>query len=241
MSAWPPFLLVMCAVTATLLFTAPVSATEHEPAKTICLTYREIPAGKALAAPDTAKVIITVAPHRTTLSQGDEETIIDYLNQEVIRQKSQPATAIHYPLRASRSPEARQKVDEVMMARLGSYRILSSREGGSYHGRPVTETVIRFGMGLIPARTAAPMQYDFFGQRFGERTLHIEASMQVPYFAELARRASEHREAVRANPLLLQLDLINLIPLAGGLPLSLREQTGKILQFLELQPVEDGR
>ena len=63
----------------------------------------------------------------------------------------------------------------------------------------------------------------------------------MPYFAELARRASEHREAVRANPLLLQLDLINLIPLAGGLPLSLREQTGKILQFLELQPVEDGR
>ena len=155
MSAWPPFLLVMRAVTATLLFVAPVSATEHEPAKTICLTYQDIPVGKAIASADKARLIITVAPHRTTLSQGDEKTIIDYLNQEVIRQKSQFSTAIHYPLRASRSAEARLKVDEVMMARLGSYRILSSREGGSYHGGPVTETVIRFGMGLTPARTAA--------------------------------------------------------------------------------------
>lgn len=128
---------------------------------------------------------------------------------------------------------------EMMMARLGSYRLLSRREGGTYHGMPVTETVIRFGVGLTQARTAVPLKYDYFGQPFGERTLHVEATDRVPHFAELAKQANDHRQTVRANPLLLQLDPIALIPLVGGLPLVFRDQSGKRLQFLESQLVED--
>ena len=212
----------------------------REQPQTVRLTYLETRDRQPPPAIES-KMIVTVSPDRTTVAQEGGVLIIDYLDHEVIRQKSEQPVAVHYPLRPSRPAEQHLQLDEMMMVRLGSYRILSHREGGHYHGRPVTETMIRFGIGLTQARTAMPLQNDFFGQRFGERTLQIEASAQVPHFARLAASADRHRALVRANPLLMQLDLINLIPLVGGLPLSLREQSGITLEFLALQLVEDGQ
>ena len=227
-------------IAAILFLLIPFIAMASEPPRTVRLIYLET-LGRPSSPAVKTRVIVIVSPDRTTVTEEGGTLIIDYLHHEIIRQKSQQSVAVHYPLRPSRPAEQHLQLDEMMMARLGSYRIFSSRQGGSYHGLPVTETMIRFGMGLTQARTAAPLESDFFGQRFGERTLQIEASPQVPHFARLAASAECRREVVRANPLLLQLDLINLIPLVGGLPLSLREQPGKTLEFLDLQLVEDGR
>lgn len=235
----PAILSAVFPVAAILFLLTPLTTNANEQPKAVRLTYRETHDQSSPPA-DEAKMILMVGADRTTITQGEDVLLIDYRNLEVIRHHCRRSAAIHYPLRPARPVEKSPTIAEEMMVRLGSYRILSSRKGGTYHGMPVKETVIRFGMGLAQARTAAPMQYDFYGQRFGERTLHIEAADRVPHFAELVKQASGHREAVRANPLLLQLDPINLIPLVGGLPLVLRDQSGKRLEFVELQLVEDG-
>jgi hypothetical protein len=58
----------------------------------------------------------------------------------------------------------------------------------------------------------------------------------VPGYDALARLAATRRPVIRANPLLLQLDPVNLILPLGGLPVRLEEGDNDRGRVLELQP-----
>ena len=60
-------------------------------------------------------------------------------------------------------------------------------------------------------------------------------SAAVPGHEALARLAAARRPVVRANPLLLQLDPVNLIVALGALPVRLEEGRSDGVRVLELQ------
>ena len=85
-------------------------------------------------------------------------------------------------------------------------------------------------------RTAAPLTVAWCGETFGERRVRYLVSDTVPGYDALARLAATRRPVIRANPLLLQLDPVNLILPLGGLPVRLEEGDNDQGRVLELQP-----
>lgn len=111
------------------------------------------------------------------------------------------------------------------------YRIVATAPGRRVHGWPAAEKMVWFAPGLNRMRTVAPL----IVESFGERRLRCWVSEVVPGHEALARLAAARRPLVRANPLLLQLDLVNLILPLGALPVRLEEGRDDEMRVLELQ------
>ena len=227
--------LLLVLVLPLLLIPSTGDGTADEPPRTLQLNYQEFSLNDAVAH-GGRPVIFLVSPDQTVIRRAGEVVTIDYHNREVIREETERSVLVRYPLV---SPELARNNDadlaDAIMTRLGSYRIMRTQGSQRMHGLNAVEYQIWFGLGLTAARTAAPMNYAYFGQSFAERRVRCLASDKVAHYAALASMAESRRDLVRANPLLLQMDLVNLIRPLDGLPLRLEEQDGTILRFLAVQ------
>jgi hypothetical protein len=97
----------------------------------------------------------------------------------------------------------------------------------------VTEKQLWFGHELSRMRTAAPITQRHFGRVFRERQLRCQVSREVDKFDILVHIAEGRQAMIRANPLLLQMDPINLIPALNGLPVRVwEEKNGELHSFV---------
>ena len=227
--------LLLVLVLPLLLISSTRDGTADEPSRTLQLNYHEFSL-KDTVAHGGRPVVFLVSPDQTVIRRAGEVVTIDYHNREVIREETERSVLVRYPLV---SPELARNNDadlaDAIMTRLGSYRIMRTQGSQRMHGLNAVEYQIWFGLGLTAARTAAPMNYTYFGQSFAEHRVLCLASDKVAHYAALASMAESRRDLVRANPLLLQMDLVNLIRPLGGLPVRLEEQDGPTLRFLDVQ------
>ena len=197
------------------------------------LAYRE-PGPVGVRA--TGGLTLTVDAERTVLDRDGLLLIIDYHLLQVIRQPAGRAERVVYPLVAPGQPAAEPATPaEALRRQAAGYRIVATGPGRRVHAWPAVERLVWFGPGLSRLRTAAPLTVTCCGETFGERRVRCLVSDAVPGHDALARLAAARRPVVRANPLLLQLDPVNLILPLGALPVRL-EEGGDQGRVLELQP-----
>ena len=185
----------------------------------------------------TGGLTLTVDAERTVLDRDGLVLTIDYHRRQVIRQPAGRPARVVYPLAhpGQRTAEPATPTEELRRQAAG-YRIVATGPGRRVHTWPAVERLVWFGPGLSRLRTAAPLTVAWCGETFGERRLRCLVSDAVPGHDALARLAQARRPVVRANPLLLQLDPVNLILPLGGLPVRLEEQGRNQVRVLELQP-----
>jgi len=198
------------------------------------LAYREPgPAGVRA----TGGLNLSVDAERTVLDRDGLVLTIDYHLLQVIRQPAGRTDRVVYPLArpGQRTAEAATPAEELRRQAAG-YRIVATGPGRRMHALPTVERLVWFGPGLSRLRTAAPLTVAWCGETFGERRVRYLVSDTVPGYDALARLAATRRPVIRANPLLLQLDPVNLILPLGGLPVRLEEGDNDQGRVLELQP-----
>lgn len=197
------------------------------------LDYRE-PGPSGVRA--TGGLSLTVDAERTVLERDGLVVTIDYQHNQVIRHPFGRADRIIYPLVAPGDRAVLPATPgEALRQQTAGYRIIATAPGRRVHGWPAAEKLVWFGPGLSRMGTVAPLTVESFGETFGERRLRYWVSEVVPGHEALARLAAARRPLVRANPLLLQLDLVNLILPLGALPVRLEEGRDDEMQVLELQ------
>ena len=197
------------------------------------LAYRE-PGPVGVRA--TGGLTLTVDAERTVLDRDGLLLIIDYHLLQVIRQPAGRAERVVYPLVAPGQPAAEPATPaEALRRQAAGYRIVATGPGRRVHGRPAEERLVWFGPGLSRLRTAESPTVVAYGETFGERRVRFFVSAAVPGHEALARLAAARRPVVRANPLLLQLDPVNLIVALGALPVRLEEGRSDGVRVLELQ------
>ena len=153
-----------------------------------------------------------------------------------MRQPAGRAARVDYPLVAPCQPAAVSATPaEERRRQAGGYRSGATGPGLRVHGRPAEERLVWFGPGLSRLRTAVSPTVVAYGETFGERRVRFFVSAAVPGHEALARLAAARRPVVRANPLLLQLDPVNLIVALGALPVRLEEGQSDGVRVLELQ------
>ena len=184
----------------------------------------------------TGGLTLTVEAERTLLDRDGLLLTIDYRDHRVIRQPAGRADRVIYPLtRPGDRAVTPATPAEELRRQAGGYRIVATGPGLRVHGRPAEERLVWFGPGLSRLRTAVSPTVVAYGETFGERRVRFFVSAAVPGHEALARLAAARRPVVRANPLLLQLDPVNLIVALGALPVRLEEGRSDGVRVLELQ------
>ena len=214
-----------------LALAAPVTAVTAD--WPVLLEYREPgPTGGRT----TGGLTLTVEAERTLLDRDGLLLTIDYRDHRVIRQPAGRADRVIYPLtRPGDRVVTPATPAEELRRQAGGYRIVATGPGLRVHGRPAEERLVWFGPGLSRLRTAESPTVVAYGETFGERRVRFFVSAAVPGHEALARLAAARRPVVRANPLLLQLDPVNLIVALGALPVRLEEGRSDGVRVLELQ------
>lgn len=184
----------------------------------------------------TGGLTLTVEAERTLLDRDGLLLTIDYRHHWVIRQSAGRADRVIYPLARPGDRAATPATPaEALLQQAGGYRIVATGPGLRVHGWPAQERLVWFGPGLSRLRTAVSPTVVAYGETFGERRVRFFVSAAVPGHEALARLAAARRPVVRANPLLLQLDPVNLIVALGALPVRLEEGRSDGVRVLELQ------
>lgn len=222
--------LAVCQLLLLALATPVMAAPADWPLR---LDYRE-PGPTGVRA--TGGLSLTVDAERTVLERDGLVLTIDYQRHQVIRHPSGRANRVIYPLVA---PGERAAIPatpgQALRQQAAGYRIVATAPGRRVHGWPAAEKLVWFGPGLSRMRTVAPLTVNSFGETFGERRLRFWVSEAVPGHEALALLAAARRPLVRANPLLLQLDLVNLTLPLGALPIRLEQVRDDEVRVLELQ------
>lgn len=177
-------------------------------------------------------ITVTVSPDRTRIDCGKETfLVIDYQRRMVLRQ----LPGGNPPERFSLNPAGFVDPDPNALAAQIQAQLASFRSIDLFSDDLVTEKQIWFGYELSRMRTAAPITQRHFGRVFSERQLRCQVSREVDQFDILVRIAEGRQAIIRANPLLLQLDPINLIPALNGLLIRAWEEKNGDLHSFVLQ------
>ncbi|PIE69196.1 MAG: hypothetical protein CSA21_03475 [Deltaproteobacteria bacterium] len=183
------------------------------------------------------QVTITATPERTCITSPEQTLEIRYRELEVLRATPPDEAPVRYPLNHPDQPR-QDSFAETMRSRLASYTITDGGETVTLQGLKVRRKTVHFGYDLMVMRAMVPYRQNFFGEVFGERTLHYQVSVHHKLNARLRALTASRQEVVAANPLLLQLDLINLMPLLGGLPLRITDWQFGNRSLLEFVPLD---
>ena len=180
---------------------------------------------------------LTIEAERTVMDRDGLKLSIDYGRRELIRQEVGREDRVVYPLAPPGGrPAAPATPGEALRVQAAAYRIVATRPGQRVRAWPAREVQVWFGPGLSRLRTMVPLAVTAFGEQFGERRVRYWVSAAVTDHDALRQLAAGRRPLVRANPLLLQLDPVNLILPLGALPVRLEEPSDGGVRVLELQP-----
>lgn len=177
-------------------------------------------------------IIITIHSDRTRIDFDKARSlIIDYQQGIVLRQGPGKKATQQYALNPVGFDNSNPKEFPALIeAALASFRSID---------RSIEDTVqikeIWFGYELSRMRIAAPITQSHYGKIFGERLLRCQVSRDVDQFDVLVRIAEKRQSMVDANPLLLQLDPVNLIPVLEGLPVRVWENKNDEIHTYVLQ------
>ena len=179
-----------------------------------------------------SEVSYTITPEETVIQRMGEEVAIHYRKLTLTR--TQGDRSVEYPLAPPGTGQHHPtSLQDGLMRRVAVYRLGDLRAGLRIGDIPTVERSIWFGAGLALSGSASAPSVTSFGQRFSERRIQCWVSKENALYDAVAAIARERRAVVRANPLLLQLDLSNLTLPLDGLPLRLREQREGAVSLLE--------
>jgi hypothetical protein len=182
-----------------------------DPSVTLVYLYTKVTASGSV---QENQVRVTVSPDRTRIDCDNKTFLfIDYQRLMVLRQQPGGGPAERFSLNPVGfvDPDPNSPAAQIQ-AQLASFQNIDL-----FNDDLVTEKQLWFGYELSRMRTAAPITQRHFGQVFRERQLRCQVSRKVDQFDILAHIAEGRQAIIRANPLLLQLDPINLIPALNGL------------------------
>jgi hypothetical protein len=232
--SWPSGLFLLCFPVLALLFLwyclsgrESLAADMPDPVVTLVYLHTKVTASGLV---QEKRVRVTVSPDRTRIDCGKETfLVIDYQRRMVLRQQPGGDPPEHFSL----NPDGFVDPDPNSLAAQIQAQLASVRSIDLVSEDSVTEKQLWFGYELSRMRTAAPITQRHFGQVFRERQLRCQVSREGDYFDILVHISEERQAMIRANPLLLQLDPINLIPILNGLPVrAWEEKNGEIHTFV---------
>ena len=141
-----------------------------------------------------------------------------------------------YPLYPPLAPgEAPRGLEGGVAAEIARYALRDDGPGAAVNGWRTTEKTLYFGAGLAPSQVAGPFAIRRYGRTFRERRVYVRVTNEHPHSLALRQIALQHQPLVQANPLLLQLDWVNLIPVLDGLPVALLERGRQVTLRLVLK------
>ena len=180
---------------------------------------------------------LTITPDTTEISDGPRRLVIDYAGRRVVTQSEPEEPPREFPLYPPLAPgETPQGLEGGLALEIARYELQDDGPGDQVHGWRTQEKTLYFGAGLAAAQVAGPFAIKRYGRTFRERRVHVRVSNEHPHALALRQIAEAHRALVAANPLLLQLDWVNMIPVLDGLPVALLERGHNVTLRLVLKP-----
>ena len=178
---------------------------------------------------------LVITPGTTTVQDGQRRLLIDYDGRKILTQSAPEDPPQEYPLYPPLAPgEAPRGLEGGVAAEIARYALRDDGPGAAVNGWRTTEKTLYFGAGLAPSQVAGPFAIRRYGRTFRERRVYVRVTNEHPHSLALRQIALQHQPLVQANPLLLQLDWVNLIPVLDGLPVALLERGRKVTLRLVL-------
>jgi len=183
---------------------------------------------------------LVITPGTTTILDGPRRLLIDYENRKISAQSEPEEPTRDYPLYPPLAPGERpQGLEGGVAEEIARFDLTDDGPGDRVNGWRTQEKTLYFGAGLAPSQVAGPFAIRRYGRTFRERSVHVRVSNEHPHSLALRQIAEGHRPLVEANPLLLQLDWVNLIPVLDGLPVALLERGHNVTLRLVLKNAAD--
>ena len=182
-------------------------------------------------------VELLVTPGTTTISEGERRLLIDYDGIRVVSWSDVQAPPQEYPLFPPLADgESPHGLADGVAAAIARYERTDDGHGGLIAGWRTREHTLYFGADLAPAQVAGPFAVKRYGRTFRERRVHVRTTHDHPHATALRQIAAQRQPLVAANPFLLQLDWVNLIPVLDGVPVALLERGHNLTVRLILEP-----
>jgi hypothetical protein len=186
------------------------------------------------AAPAGGEVHVRFTPEQTMIEDRHGHLHIDYRQLSLERQPL-GQVVVRYTLQPAQPAGSPSSPGRAIAAMLAEYRVERTGRRERIGPLPAEEKMIWFGAGLSRSRTMAPVTLEAFGMVMGERRWRCWVS--EGRHEALRRIAEERRQVVLANPLLLQVDPVNLVLVLEGLPLRIEESEGARVRVLALRSI----
>ncbi len=177
----------------------------------------------------TSTITYTVNSSISKIEDANETIFIDYANYTFYRYNRLTKSCITFPLTSEKtngSPDTPEYLKNRSISLAGSLRILNTTEHTTIGTYNCSLKRIMFGADLAKIQMLASPVISEFNQTFTESMSSYSVSNEVAGFTPLLNIARKHKNVLKNNPLLRQIDIVGLLEILGGFPVQISRQSG---------------